>query len=108
MSESILSIVVVSLSTVVNPMKKKRLARALLSPSTELDQEEFEAQLLEGEVDEEDIKEEEADVRVVVGGVVLSILSCICLVSIVFGEEGIKWWATAIALVLACMFSILG
>lgn len=57
---------------------------------------------------EEEKVEDEADVRLVVGGVVLSCVSCVFLVAIVFGEEGIKWWATIIALVLASIFSILG
>ncbi|KAK4698315.1 hypothetical protein P7C70_g7965, partial [Phenoliferia sp. Uapishka_3] len=52
--------------------------------------------------------EDEADVRLVLGGVILSCVTCVVLVAMVFGEDGIKWWATIIALVLASIFSILG
>ncbi|KAK4055903.1 OPT super [Microbotryomycetes sp. JL221] len=52
--------------------------------------------------------EEEADRSIVIGGVVLSSIACVLLVAIVFGQEGIKWWATVAALLLACVFSILG
>jgi hypothetical protein len=46
--------------------------------------------------------------RVVLGGMVISCVTCVVLVSFVFGEEGIKWWATVVALILASIFSILG
>lgn len=55
-----------------------------------------------------EIKEDEADTCLVIGGVILSCISCVILVSIVFGEDGIKWWATVLALGLASIFSILG
>lgn len=52
--------------------------------------------------------EDEADMRLVLGGVVLSCVSCVLLVARIFGEAGIQWWATVIALLLASLFSILG
>ncbi|KAI5481308.1 hypothetical protein MNV49_004930 [Pseudohyphozyma bogoriensis] len=61
-----------------------------------------------------DAQEEEIDAGdepskpLVVGGVVLSTLSCVLLVAWIFGQEGIKWWATVIALILASIFSVLG
>ncbi|GAA5951566.1 hypothetical protein JCM3765_005972 [Sporobolomyces pararoseus] len=52
--------------------------------------------------------DEEPSLQVVLLGVVLSCISCVVLVGIVFGSEGIAWWATIIALILASIFSILG
>lgn len=51
---------------------------------------------------------EEPSVAVVVVGAALSCISCVLFVSAVFGEDGIKWWATVIALILASAFAILG
>ncbi|GAA5864934.1 hypothetical protein JCM3774_003914 [Rhodotorula dairenensis] len=51
---------------------------------------------------------DEPSVPVVVIGAALSCVSCVLFVSAVFGEDGIKWWATVIALVLASAFAILG
>jgi hypothetical protein len=52
--------------------------------------------------------EEEPSMRVVLGGMAISCVVCVVLVSFVFGEEGIKWWATVVALFLASVFSVLG
>jgi len=52
--------------------------------------------------------DDEPSLQVVLLGVALSCVSCVVLVGIVFGSEGIAWWATIIALVLASIFSILG
>ncbi|GAA5957053.1 hypothetical protein JCM8115_003941 [Rhodotorula mucilaginosa] len=53
-------------------------------------------------------EDEEPSTPVVVIGAVLSCISCVLFVSAVFGEDGIKWWATVIALILASIFAILG
>ncbi|GAA6021431.1 hypothetical protein JCM11491_006707 [Sporobolomyces phaffii] len=52
--------------------------------------------------------DDEPSLQVVLLGVALSCASCVVLVGIVFGSEGIAWWATIIALILASVFSILG
>ncbi|GAA6060792.1 hypothetical protein JCM10212_005441 [Sporobolomyces blumeae] len=52
--------------------------------------------------------DDEPSFGLVVGGIVVSCLSCVVLVAIVFGSEGIAWWATVVALVLASVFAILG
>lgn len=52
--------------------------------------------------------DDEPSLQVVLLGVGLSCLSCVILVGIVFGSQGIAWWATIIALILASIFSILG
>ncbi|GAA5901262.1 uncharacterized protein JCM6883_000156 [Sporobolomyces salmoneus] len=51
---------------------------------------------------------DEPSLQVVLLGITLSCVSCVVLVGIVFGSEGIAWWATIIALILASIFSILG
>ncbi|GAA5908348.1 hypothetical protein JCM5296_001288 [Sporobolomyces johnsonii] len=57
----------------------------------------------------EDLRaEDEPPLQLVLLGVALSCLSCVLLVAYVFGEDGIRWWATVAALVLASAFSILG
>jgi hypothetical protein len=90
LAESILSVALVAISSIYGPLVRK-------NPTDDS----------ESEVEEE-FHEEEADMRVVVGGVILSCISCVVLVGIVFGEEGIKWWATVVALLLASIFSVLG
>ncbi|GAA5992889.1 hypothetical protein JCM10908_001392 [Rhodotorula pacifica] len=52
--------------------------------------------------------DEEPSTQVVLVGAALSCISCVLFVSAVFGEDGIKWWATVIALILASAFAILG
>ncbi|TNY17968.1 OPT oligopeptide transporter protein-domain-containing protein [Rhodotorula diobovata] len=52
--------------------------------------------------------DDEPSMRAVLLGAVLSCLSCVVIVAFVFGEEGIHWWATCVALLLACVFAILG
>lgn len=104
MAESILSITMVALSSVWAPLKKKHLVKAVVQPYEE-DDDDFDDDVEEVETEAD---EREADMRVVGGGVVLSCILCVALVGVVFGEEGIKWWATIIALVLASIFSILG
>jgi hypothetical protein len=46
--------------------------------------------------------------REVAMGLVVSSVLCVILVSVIFGQDGIRWWATVLALVLACVFSLLG
>jgi predicted permease len=46
--------------------------------------------------------------RTVAVGILVSSAICVFLVSAIFGEEGIRWWATVIAIILACIFSLLG
>ncbi|KAL8284255.1 hypothetical protein RQP46_005004 [Phenoliferia psychrophenolica] len=90
MAESVLSISMVTISTLFP------------TPPSE------DATLDSADDAETEKAEDEADIRIVLGGVVLSCVSCVVLVAFVFGEDGIKWWATIIALVLASLFSILG
>lgn len=52
--------------------------------------------------------EEEPSLQVVLAGTALSCVSCVLIVALVFGEDGIRWWATIIALVLASIFAVLG
>ncbi|GAA5987705.1 hypothetical protein JCM11641_002565 [Rhodosporidiobolus odoratus] len=52
--------------------------------------------------------EEEPSMQVVLAGMALSCIACIVLVAMVFGEEGIRWWATVVALFLASVFAVLG
>lgn len=52
--------------------------------------------------------EDEPSTRAVLLGAALSCVSCVVIVASIFGEDGIKWWATVIALLLACVFSVLG
>ncbi|GAA5849113.1 hypothetical protein JCM8547_006451 [Rhodosporidiobolus lusitaniae] len=52
--------------------------------------------------------EEEPSMKIVLAGMAISCVACIVLVAYVFGEEGIKWWATVVALFLASVFAILG
>ncbi|GAA5922812.1 hypothetical protein JCM3775_006144 [Rhodotorula graminis] len=52
--------------------------------------------------------EDEPSTRAVLLGAALSCISCVIIVAWVFGEDGIKWWATVVALLLACVFSVLG
>lgn len=52
--------------------------------------------------------DEEPSTRVVLVGAALSCISCVLFVAAVFGEDGIRWWATVLALVLASAFAILG
>lgn len=87
MAESILSVSFVATSSLLASRKKA----AANVPS-------------DAEADHED----EADPRIVLGGVALSCVSCVLLVAFIFGQDGIKWWATVIALLLASAFSVLG
>ncbi|BGP41190.1 OPT super [Rhodotorula kratochvilovae] len=52
--------------------------------------------------------EDEPSIRVVLAGTVISCVSCVVIVALVFGQDGIKWWATVVALLLASVFAILG
>lgn len=52
--------------------------------------------------------DDEPSMRVVLAGTVISCVSCVIIVALVFGEDGIRWWATIIALLLASIFAILG
>ncbi|GAA5827436.1 hypothetical protein JCM11251_003813 [Rhodosporidiobolus azoricus] len=52
--------------------------------------------------------EDEPSTRAVLLGMAVSCVACIVLVAAVFGDEGIKWWATVVALILASIFAILG
>ncbi|KAK4047383.1 OPT super [Microbotryomycetes sp. JL201] len=105
MAESILSISVVAISQLSGPLglrKKVTDESGTLERRLSVDSE------VEDNVRVAPRSDEEADRNVVIGGVVLSSVACVLLVALVFGQEGIKWWATVIALVLASIFSILG
>ncbi|GAA5826886.1 hypothetical protein JCM3770_003360 [Rhodotorula araucariae] len=52
--------------------------------------------------------DDEPSLRVVLAGTVLSCVSCVVIVAFIFGQDGIKWWATVVALLLACVFAVLG
>lgn len=52
--------------------------------------------------------DDEPSMRVVLAGTAVSCVSCVVIVALVFGEDGIRWWATLIALLLASMFAVLG
>ncbi|BGP33285.1 OPT super [Rhodotorula toruloides] len=52
--------------------------------------------------------DDEPSMRVVLAGTAVSCISCVVIVALVFGEDGIRWWATLIALLLASMFAVLG
>jgi hypothetical protein len=102
MAESILSISVVAFSSLAGPLGLKYKASLPIDDDGHSVDEHEECTHDAGRA------EEEPDTRIVIGGVVLSCIACVVLVAIVFGEEGISWWATVIALVLASVFSILG
>ncbi|ORY65650.1 OPT oligopeptide transporter protein-domain-containing protein [Leucosporidium creatinivorum] len=103
MAESLLSISLVTFSALAGPLGMKERPIIIDDDETRsLDEREEEVPVASGR------SEEEADKNIVLGGVVLSCVACVVLVAIVFGEEGIKWWATLIALVLASIFSVLG
>ena len=106
MAESIISVSVVTFSSLAGPLGFKKPAMGII------DVEEETRRSLDGSEDHEvnigGRSEEEADRNVVLGGVTLSCIACVVLVAVVFGEDGIKWWATMIALVLASIFSVLG
>lgn len=103
MAESLLSISLVTFSALAGPLGLKERPVAIDDDETRsLDEREEDVPIVRGR------SEEEADKNIVLGGVVLSCVACVVLVAIVFGEEGIKWWATLIALVLASIFSVLG
>jgi amino acid transporter len=103
MAESLLSISLVTFSALAGPLGLKKRSVAIDNDEARSLDEREEVVPVEG-----DRSEEEADRNIVLGGVVLSCVACVVLVAIVFGEEGIKWWATLIALVLASIFSVLG
>lgn len=103
MAESLLSISLVTFHTLAGPLGLKKRALVIDDDETRsLDEREEDLPVVGGR------SEEEADKNIVLGGVVLSCVACVVLVAIVFGQEGIKWWATLIALVLASIFSVLG
>jgi hypothetical protein len=108
MAESLLSVAIVAFGSIAPALGLSRRQTPVF-----IDEDEARQRLLDQNTDAAalragDRSEEEADTRTVVGGVILSCLACVLLVGIVFGEEGIKWWATIIALMLASIFSILG
>lgn len=108
MAESLLSIATVAFGAVAPAFGLARRHVPVF-----VDEDEARQRLLEDDTDAAvhksgDKAEEEIDLQVVLGGVALSCVACVILVGIVFGEEGIQWWATIIALVLASLFSILG
>jgi hypothetical protein len=53
-------------------------------------------------------QEEMVSAKVLWGGWTLSCFGCVIMAYALFGNEGISWWACVIALLLACVFSILG
>lgn len=107
MSESILSISTVAFTTIYAPSRSRVAPLVSLASFDEETDDLIPSSDFPEDDDEEDV-EEEMDLRIVVGGVLLSCISCVLLVGYVFGEEGIKWWATCLALGLASVFSILG
>ncbi|SCV70481.1 BQ2448_1875 [Microbotryum intermedium] len=103
MVESILSVCIVAFTQIAGPL------RSMLSHTTHGhhnndgdDEEEHDPGPPGGRA------EEEADPHFLLGGIVLSCVACVILVATMFGQDGIKWWATLIALALASIFSILG
>lgn len=106
MSESILSISTVAFTTLYSPSRSRVAPLVSLASFDEETDDLIPSDFPED--DDDEAVEEEMDMRIIVGGVVLSCVSCVLLVGYVFGEEGIKWWATCLALGLASVFSILG
>lgn len=111
MVESMLSLVTMALSTASSQ------SRSVASKRMQDEQEEEITDAEEGEIIIVDVQrvprgtgrsEEVPSRNVVAGGIVMSIVSGVLLVGFVFGQEGIKYWATLIALALASLFSILG
>lgn len=104
MAESLLSVATVTFSAVAPALGIGRRRAPLF-----VDEDEANRRLLEDDGDNATSdREQDVDTRIVIGGVVVSCTSCVVLVAAIFGEDGISWWATAIALVLASVFSILG
>lgn len=84
LSESIVSLVAVAISTLFTQVDQAR----------------------KDDSDNEDVEEDESDIpsnRIVIGGIVLSSILCIVLVRYVFGSEGIESWAVLVAL---CAYSL--
>ncbi|GEM08840.1 hypothetical protein Rt10032_c06g2857 [Rhodotorula toruloides] len=52
--------------------------------------------------------DDEPSMRIVLAGTAISCISCVVIVALVFGEDGIRWWATLVALLLASVFAVLG
>lgn len=87
-AESVLSLASVALFTLARSRRAKRDERS--------------------DDDDDDDTAEEVSLKLVVAGLGAASIFCVAATAAIFGSEGIKWWATAIALVLACAFSILG
>ncbi|KAH8921557.1 OPT superfamily oligopeptide transporter [Atractiella rhizophila] len=93
LSESILSLSLVFASYLSSRLQKRRQTSTYHTVSYEQEVEE---------------KADEPSLGVVAWGLGASFVVCVALVKVVFGEEGIAWWACFIALILACAFAILG
>lgn len=109
MAESVLSISIVTFSSLAGPLGFTK--RPMIIDDADADVRSLDEPEEPDEREEISIggrSEEEADPNIVLGGLVISCVACVVLVAIVFGEDGIKWWATMIALVLASIFSVLG
>ena len=100
MAESIMSISNVAFGTLIAAHYQK--SSPLQNGSTSL------MHSNDSDTSREKAIEDEADMKIVIGGLIFSCILCTILVAFIFGDEGIKWWATIIALFLASIFSILG
>lgn len=93
MAEALVSLSTVTLTSLASYLRARRRLR---SPPNRTDDPETETQ------------EDELSLKWVVVGMTASSVLCIVLVYAVFGNEGMRWWATVVALLLACLFSLLG
>ncbi|GAA6040286.1 hypothetical protein JCM8097_009401 [Rhodosporidiobolus ruineniae] len=110
-AESILSVGLVAADPLKPYFASRERARAVFVSSergAESDDEGDEEEAPAGVKAMRSKADEEPNMRVVLGGMALSCVACIVLVAGVFGEDGIRWWATVVALVLASVFAVLG
>ena len=102
LAEALISLGSVALSSVLAKAKAKRRSKALE------EEEHLVARREDAEEQVEEKEEDEPSNTLVLAGFGFSCISCVVLVGYIFGNEGIRWWATIIALFLASIFSILG
>lgn len=102
LAEALVSLGSVALSSVLARRKTKKTEKVIEEEEHLVSRREED---LEIEVEE---KEDEPSTTLVLAGFGFSCISCVVLVGYIFGNEGIRWWATIIALFLASIFSILG
>ena len=101
LAEALVSLGSVALSSVLAKRKAKKVEKV------REEEEHLVSQREEDPVEVEDV-EDEPSTKLVVAGFAFSCVSCVVLVGYIFGNDGIRWWATIIALFLASIFSILG